>query len=199
MAATISKIPVEKIIKYLNERPPREKVMILVMVLAAALVVDNFLFVQPVWGVFSKLWPEMTSLSAQIKEFKEDRKNKGAIAQRWAETRNKLITQEKMFVETDDTPQLLESLSKSAQRSGLRIVSLKPLQTVPTETDLYWKLPIQISALAGTHEFGKFLASLEGGNIFFRITDLKIAGNMVDNRKHQIDIYLEGYQRVGSV
>jgi len=106
-----------------------------------------------------------------------------------------LTEKEKMFVAPGEIPSLFENLSKLAQNSGLKIISLKPANSPEGDSGNYQRIPIRISALAGTHELGKFLAELEGGGTFFRVTDLKIVANTSDIRRHSIDLSLEACRK----
>ena len=49
--------------------------------------------------------------------------------------------------------------------------------------------------MAGTHEFGAFLARLENGNTLFKVKDLKISSNPLNERKQLIELSMEAFKK----
>lgn len=191
----MNRISVEFIMDYLNSRNPREKVMIILFAVVAFLTLDYFVLIQPVAGTFVHTLPELAASKQELRALKDDRKNKQAIRKNWQEAKTAFADKEKMFIAANETPALLENLSRLAQSAGLKIVSLRPLSSPEADSGNYQRIPIRISATAGTHELGKFLAQLESGTIFIRITDLKITANPSDIRRHSIELALEAFRK----
>lgn len=181
---------------FLNSRNPREKVMILALVGFLILTLDVMIFVQPLIKIVSRNLPQLSVLGAEAKTLQEDKKNKVMIHQKWEFSEVEIEDKQKTFVGPDEVPALLENLSKLANESSLKITSLKPIE-LPTvsETKSYSSVPIQISALAGTHEFGAFLGRLESGQTFFRVKDIKIAVNPMDEKRHLVELMIETYRK----
>ncbi len=52
-----------------------------------------------------------------------------------------------------------------------------------------------MSAVGGTHEFGKFLSSLENNPTFIRVMDIKISANSADDHRHVLELDIEVYRK----
>ena len=185
---------IDKVMSFLNRLNPREKVMFIVMIGAAILVLDYALFIQPAAKLFLATMPELGTVRQDLHALQEDYKNREQINKGWTITSQALIEKEKMFIAPNEIPALLENLSKLAQESGVKILTLKPDAAQP-DAGNYQRIPIKISALAGAHEFGKFLAKLESNTTFFRVTDVKIQNSPTDTRRHSLDLSIEAYRK----
>ena len=166
----------------------------------AIIVLDSFLLINPVIGVVMSTSPKLAVMKRQLQGLKDDHRNKPLIEQTWEATKKRLTEAESRLVASNELPALLENLSTLAQDSGVKIISLKPIETVAKtekaqEIRRYHSIPIEISALSGTHELGKLLSKLESGPTFFRVTDIKITANSADIRRHSIQLGLETFGR----
>ena len=181
---------------FLNSRNAREKYMLVGLVGVFLFVLDYFLWLAPVFNVYGEAAPKIAPLREELKSLKEDHKNKDGIQKKWEEAKRELAEKDKMFIAPDETPALLENLSKQAQRSGVKMTSLEPSDVAKGSfKGSYTPLPIQMKAAAGTHEFGALLSNLETGGTFFRVRDLRIASNPLNERKHVIELSMEAYKR----
>ena len=202
MKFSIEKIPIVKrvldaAVNFLNDRNPREKLMILVFGGVTVLLVDYFIWLAPVTHAITKTMPGLSALHQELDTLREDKKASREIQGKWDEIQAGLIEKEKGFQGPDQLPALLENLSKLASEAGVRITSLKPVgESIPVSGKLYFSVPIQLNASASTHELGAFLSKLETDVTFFKVSNLKITQNMVNPRKHTIEMMLETYQKV---
>lgn len=185
----------EKLNTFLESREEKQKNLIVGAFFIFVLLADFFLLVQPVILVFTGTIPELVVQKQKLSDLREDIKNAPDIEKQWEDTRQKLAETEKQFIPKGEIPSLLESLSKLAQESRVKIVTLKPLEPSDAGSGLL-KIPIYISAVAGAHDLGKFLAFLEGGNTFFKVIDLRIAANASDDHRHAIELSIEAYAKV---
>jgi type II secretory pathway component PulM len=183
------------IAQFMNSRTLREKQMIVIFSVIIVAAVDYLLWFQPVLGVIGRHWPEIAALSQRRTEMKRLKDNESEVRRRAAESEAELAAREGVFVESDEIPALLENLSGEAQKSGVRIVSLKPVEASASARGAYLSVPIQIKATAGMHELGAFLSRLETGDTYFRVLDLKIAPNSSDERRHGVDLAVETLRR----
>ncbi len=183
-------------VNFLNERNPREKLMVLVFGGIFIFTVDYFIWLAPVVNVLTKTMPILSSLNEELDTLKSDKKAAPEIKKKWDNIQNELIEKEKGFQGTDQLPALLENLSKLANEAGVRITSVKPVgDSVPVGNKLYFSVPLQMNASAGGHELGAFLSKLETDQIFYKVTDLKISQNPTNPRKHSIEMMLETYRK----
>lgn len=188
----------DRVATFLNSRNTREKYMLVAFIGVFIFTLDYFLWLAPVLKLYSASAPHIASLREERRTMKEDIKNKEAILAKWESTKKDLAEKEAMFIAPDETPALLENLSKQAQRSGVRITSLEP-SDAPTGGEPkrgHTPLPIKLQAMAGTHEFGAFLSNLETGRTFFRVTDMRITADpATSERKHTVQLSMEAYKR----
>ena len=191
------KLNFDFIANFLNTRTLREKQLIIGFVIAFLFSVDYLVFVQPVVHIFSDTSPKIGALKEELKGLREDLKNKDAIRKKWEDAKKDLAEKEKYFIAPDETPALLENLSKEALQSGVKIMSLEPFDQAKAKSgkNIYTPLPIQVKAAAGTHELGAFLARLENGNTLFKVKELKISSNPLNERKHTIELSMEAFKK----
>lgn len=180
----------------LNSRSEREKQLIIGFVVVLVVVLDYMLFLAPVLGTFSKVPPKLGPLREEVRGLVEDAQSKDEIRVKWEQAKRLIELRGKALIAPDETPALLENLSQQAQRSGVKIVSLQPLDSARgSGKSTFTPLPISMKAMAGAHEFGAFLSSLETGSTLFCVKDLRINSNSADDRKHQIELSMEAYKR----
>ncbi len=191
------KISLEFITHYLNSRNPREKKMFVAVAVMAIIAFDYLLLINPVIGLCMRTTPKLTATKSQLQELKDNQRNKVLIDRSWETTNKRLTAAERGFVASDELPALLENLSKLAQDSGVKIISLKPIENVSKadKERRYHSIPIAINASSGTHELGRLLSKLESGPTFFRVTDIKIAAESADIKRHSIQLDLETFGR----
>ena len=172
------------IANFLNSRNVREKQLLIGFVIVFIFCADYFVLLQPVLSIFTQVSPKVAPLKEELKGLKEDLKSKEAIQKKWEDAKKDLAEKEKFFIAPDETPALLENLSKEALRSGVKITSLEPFDQVrpASAKSVYTSLPIQVKAMAGTHELGNFLSRLETGSTLFKVKDLKISSNPLNER-----------------
>ena len=182
---------------FLNSRNPREKKMILIFGFTFIFVLDYMFWLSPVFRVFGEITPRIQPLQQELSTLKEDQQNKDAIQKKWLAAKKDIEEKNRQFIGPNETPALLENLSRQAQKSGAKITSLEPFEGGKSSESKggYSPLPIQVKASAGTHEFGAFLSYLESGPTFFKVKDLKISNNPLNERKHNIELSMEAYKR----
>ena len=194
------KLPVPKfdaLAAFLNNRNAREKYLLIAFFGVFLFVVDYYVWLAPVFKVYGEVAPKIPPLKEELKALQDDEKNKDAIRQKSEDAKRELAEKDRLFVAPDETPALLENLSKQAQRAGVKITSLEPSDVPPVRgaKSSYSLLPIQVKAAAGTHELGAFLSNLETGGTFFQIEELRIASNPANERKHTVELSMEAYKR----
>ena len=185
---------VEKFNQFLENRDQSQKSLIVGALFALVLLVDYLVLVRPVIYVFTQAAPELVTENEKLRALREDKGNHANIDKLWATTREKLAEADKQFIPQEEISSLLESLSKLAQASQVKIISLKPLETSAEGAELT-KIPIHINAVAATHDLGKFISSLESGPVFFKVINLRITTNSSDERRHIVELSIETYAK----
>lgn len=187
----------EKLVNFVNTRNTREKVMIIALTGMLLLFLDYWLLIRPVVNVFNDTLPKLAALESKAQQFRTDKNNAPLIEKEWLGVKSQLDTREAAFISPNQLPALLENLSKLAQDSGVKILSLKPIEIFEkSASKRYGRVPIKISAIAGSYELGAFLARLESGPTFFRVTDIRVTEHQFETKRHNIDLSLETYRRI---
>ncbi len=194
-----SKLWVAWLTKFINERNPREKQMIIVLGLSGMLLLDYWILIHPVIKTYRQIFSQTAPLEAELAGLRDDQKNKKFIAKNWNQAKANLEVSEKRFIGPNEMPAFLENLSKLAFDSGVKVMSLQPLEkpnknSKKERVNPYSSIPIRMSATGGTHEFGKFLSWLEHNPTFIRVKDIKIASNSVDDHRHMLELEIEVYR-----
>ncbi len=202
----------EKANAFFSARNVREKAMLVIFAAAFLLFLDYWILIRPVIGVFTETIPKLAALDIELDGLRHDKKNRASIAREWEESRARMTAKEDTFITRDRVPALLENISKLASDSGVKILSLKPMapavekpgrgakpaKSTPAVKGASKNSPvlIRLNGLAGTHEFGSFLARLESGPTFFRVKDIHIATQgELDIRHHSLEVNIETYSR----
>ena len=182
--------------EFVNNLSPSEKKMIILFSVALFLVGDYWVLLYPAFHIYKEAVKNSEALNGQWDKLKKDSKNKDLIDKNWNEAKAGLKQTENSFVGVNETPLLLENLSKLALDTQVKITSLKPVENMaPEESGYYARLPIKIEALAGTHELGKFMGYLEGGTTFFRIVDLKVSTDPNESKKDIVEMNIEALRK----
>src|SRR5262245_46444492 len=121
------------IANFLNTRSGREKLMFIAMGGFFLVAVDFFLWLNPVIHSLTRSMPLISSMSQELETLKEDKKNAESIKKKWVEAEKDLSEIEKGIEISNQLPALLESLSRLAMESGVRITSLKPIELEATK------------------------------------------------------------------
>ena len=184
----------EKVNGYLESRDPKQKNLIVGGAFLLIILADVFILVRPVVNTLIKTTTDITLTRNKIGALEDDIKNKNNIMKKWEASRARLAQANSQFIQKAELPSLLEKLSALAQSANVRIITLKPQATSEESTGVI-KVPIRMSAVAGTHALGAFLELLEGGPICYKVTDLRITANAVDEYRHTIELGIETYAK----
>jgi Tfp pilus assembly protein PilO len=187
---------IDPLTNFVNQRTVREKFLILGfsgLLLASG---DYFLWVSPVVGVLTRTLPTDAAAKLELQNMKEDQKNETQIRDRLTRVKAELEERERGMSAASQTDDLLEGLSTLAMQSGVRITSVNPSEGGPASRKyVYSPFPIDVKAMASTHELGAFLSSLETGDIPFKVLNLRINQDPQSPKKHLIELKVETYRR----
>ncbi|OIO37942.1 MAG: hypothetical protein AUJ72_03495 [Candidatus Omnitrophica bacterium CG1_02_46_14] len=191
--------------KFISERNPREKQMVIALGLIGALFFDYWILIHPVVKTYLRVAAESAPLETEYKNLKDDQKNEKFIKKNWEQAKLDLELLERRFIAPNETPAFLENISKLALNSGVKVMSLQPLDNPNKNSKKkeqtgspYTPILIRMSAIGGTHEFGKFLSALENNQTFIRVMTMKMSPNSADDRRHSLDLDIEVYRREAS-
>ena len=103
---------------------------------------------------------------------------------------------EKTLPAEQEIPSLLETLSRMAKSSNIKISALTPVSGSGKggeTTHTYREIPILISAKSGYHELGQFLSAMENSDRFMKVVDIDIRANNTTPRKHDVELLICTY------
>jgi type IV pilus assembly protein PilO len=172
------------------------------MVIIAALVTITalfayfrLLFMPQVSGLFSTV--------TKVNKLKTELKNAAADISRISEMRAAIASYDEKIGRYGDLlptetgiPTLLESLSEMARSSGMKIVSIVPVEDRENKArqgQAYQAIPIMMSVRAGYHELGKFFSTLEDSERFIKIADIHIKSTAANPKKHDVELLVLTY------
>jgi type IV pilus assembly protein PilO len=191
-----SKLRLDLFAGFMNQRSPREQLMILAFGGIFLFFVDYVIWFSPVLKAITQTAPALSSLEIDLQGLREDKKNADVIKGRYQQYEEELANLEKGLEAANQIPVLLENLSQMASSSGVRITSLTPVESGQSgSAKLYSAQPIEMKATAGAHELGNFLSVLETGPTVFKIRNLSISPNPLNPKKHLIEVKMETYRK----
>ncbi len=174
----------------------------------AFIIIGVILFIFLYFQIFLKsalselfvLNPEIRKLTIDIKSTKEDLRHEGTLKKRLKDMEGRVDIYEKKLPIEHEIPMLLESLSRMAKDSYVKILGITPVsasirgkQKQTKESKVYREIPIMIRAKSGYHELVAFINRLENADRFMELSDIKIKSNKSDFRRHDIELTVSTY------
>jgi len=166
------------------------------LVLIAIVLIYLFLFLAPKTKALFFELGRSAGLKAKIVDIKKSWANLSLLEKRISQLDEKTDWYEKKLPSGKEIPAVLEYLSDSAKKIGVRITEIKPVEYDRDKLKtaaLYHKAPIILKAECGYHELGRFLNELENADRFMRINDLKIVANPQKTDVHYIQLTVVTY------
>ena len=142
--------------------------------LTLVFVLYYFLLLRPPLAHLMKLNSENAVLMKEIKDTQEGFVRTPAYNKEIEDLKQYIDQTNAKLVAREEIPFILERISHLAIDQGVKIdqiVSPKDKEKVVLENPQtkYIEQPIEITARSSYHDFGRFLAEIETGNVFFKI------------------------------
>lgn len=143
-------------------------------------------------------------LKQSIVTTREDTKLVETYKNKVGDEKTRLAVLNKMAVAEEDLPNVMETISKFADLSSVRILKIRPIFEVkaaqgsakaPAKIEGFARQKISISAVSGFHQMGRFIALLENSGIFFDIKSVEIRTDEQEYMKQAVTIVLEAVLR----
>lgn len=105
------------------------------------------------------------------------------------------------FPSESELPELLEHLSRVAEKSEVEIVEISPTRVIQVEekkgtpSALYEELPIALTARSGYHELGSFINQLENSERIFMVKNIEVKADPSDRKRHHVELVLGTFVR----
>lgn len=175
----------------------KEKTLLVILAGAIVLVAYFYFLIKPAIGDLQELMPKVSKLKNDLAMAKTLALNRPAIEKRREELKAKIDKYEKIFPREREIPRLLENLSDIAKASSVKIKGIRPITSrgygSGEESKIYQAIPIEVIALSGYHELGRFLQKLETGERFIKLKDLSIRANPTGGKRHEVMLIAETF------
>jgi len=180
------------------ELKEKQKLYILFGIFGIALLVIYFnLLLKPQFRSFIANNREYCAVRVRVRNAENLIINESRIKKQHNELSKQVKLSEQQLAGHDEIAVLLEDFSSVAESSGVKILRIKPLETLDnisqTDRGFYSEFPILIEARGGYHQCGVFVNNLEGMTTFIRIDDVDVRGRSQDPRRHDIRLRVTTY------
>jgi len=175
-----------------------------VIALAAVIfILDGATILRWQFTSLGRLFSESAKLTREIKTTDVDSKLSPTFKIRLADLQNEIETLNKMVIKEERLPSVIESISKYANLSNVKLLTIKPLgvvasATAPVKSSVVVaggkeliRERISMSGRSGFHQLGRFVAFLESAPVFLDITNLEIRTDAQDFMHQSDTIILE--------
>ena len=172
------------------------------LIYAAALLIIIiayfYLLLRPSVARLTDLIPKLRSRMAEIQAVRADLPLENKLKEKNRLSAEKLKAHGNRLSLEKEIPALLESLSKLAKDSRVKILGITPLQKVRASTGaIYQEVPISINAQSGYHELGSFINKLENNERFMQISNLNVRTNRNNAKWHDVRFVVYAYMLKG--
>lgn len=173
-------------------------ILIAVILLLDAVIILRVQFV----SVF-RMCREANQVKKKITETKEDAKFYSTYKDRVDVIKAQLQKLDQKGVTEGGLPKAIESISKFANISGVRILKIRPVSrgrgeelslgsiAVGTDTVEFNRQEFSISASSGFHQFGRFIGMIENSPVFMDVKSVEIRSDDRDPTKEMVTLELE--------
>lgn len=178
----------------------KKKIIAGAIILLLLLYVDFAFILKSQFNLWKSVNPKISQLKKDIKKLNDDLailstsiKGKQETQETTQRTAEKIIREEKI-------PNLLEEISKIANKREVKIMQIKPLSHPPTAkpelttaTTKLFPVSIKLDLLGGYHQLGKFINDLENASVFMEVENLTISSQSTSIMTQQIELTLKTY------
>lgn len=134
-----------------------------------------FLFVKPEREKATGLEKELQALRRQSEEANRTLSEMEQAKRALVKTREQAALLDRRILKERDISRILGQLSQEAQRFGVRILSIKPVEeTAQDPRALLKRLPVEVELKGRYLELGRFLEALANGPLLFTFEGLRL-------------------------
>jgi len=145
-----------------------------------------------------RMFASAKKMNADIRDAQDSQKFSSTNKDRVPVLEKELAEVNKKIIKDEELPKALETISKFADRSSVRIQQLRPLvdpavvkQQLQNSQESYLRQKISLTVVSSFHNLGTFVALLENSPIFFDIRQIDIRVDEKEVNKQSVTILLE--------
>ncbi len=189
------KFDFEKISEIFMKLDIKFRYAIFIGILVLILLVDFFTIISLQWYSIGKMDTEYQDLKKNIEQLQVESQRISQMKEGLEKVRKELESMNRKIRQVGEVPSIVEDISSLANKAGVKIDQIKPQpegrqNLVSSKTMKYYGLPIVVQATSNYHFFGRFLNSLERGDLFFTVNNLSIEAHGTDLEHHIIKLNL---------
>lgn len=181
----------------------KDNVKVLASAAGVIVLLDLFILVRVQFVPLARSWSKANQIKMDIRQGRQDSNSMDAFKTRLKDLKTEFSDLNKKTLTQEEIPQVLETVSKFADISSVRILKIRPMSEVRSvqkstqvsKEELLVREKISITAIAGFHQLGRFIALLENAPIFFDIRNLEIRSANQEHMKHSVTIFLDVVMR----
>ena len=179
-------------LSYLKDNPKA-----VIAIAAVVILLDLSLVLRSQWVSVGSMFKQARQLKSDIRSANDDARFFATYKTKVADLKKDLEGLNKMVVAEEDLPNDMESISKFADISVVRILKIRPIADMAAMknsvkgAENFFRQKVTISAKCGFHQLGRFMALLEDAPVFFDIKSIEIQTDQQEYMKHLVTIVLE--------
>ena len=178
----------------------RKILLLYILALLFVFVLYSIVFLKPSLSKIFELIPKVRVLKSEINAVHDDSRFEDKLTKKLSSLQDQMVFYENKLSRKKELPKLLESLSKLARSSRVKIRSITPIgktssQGAGTQSkkSVYQEVPIAITAQCGYHDLGTFINKLENDERYLRISNLKMKANASNPKRHNVEFVVYAY------
>ncbi|MGA2775871.1 MAG: type 4a pilus biogenesis protein PilO [Candidatus Omnitrophota bacterium] len=183
----------------LNEiRLDKQKKILVVLFCLMLAYVDVSFVLKPQLTFLNKLSSQIGKYKADLAEFEKGILEMRKIKSNPALTKVKPQGMKKIIADSE-IGNLLQDISDSANKLDVKILQMKPLKESSTAGDKvpgaekFIPLTIMLDTVCDYHQLGKFINSLEAGDVYIKVAEIKISAQQADYFKQKANLVIKTY------
>lgn len=167
--------------------------------------------VGPLTREAARLGWDVQSARAQLAALETVMSHEPALQTQYRQWDDKVKVLRNQLPAQEELPAVLDLLSGFAAKSQVKIQAIfsqRPTEEAqgaksakpnapPADPVVYKDIVIQVDALAGYHQLGRFLSLVESGGRPMRLASLRMAGNPKEPKRHHIRMLIRAYFSTG--
>ena len=150
-------------------------------------------FFLPQLGAAIRLQNELKSMQLQMGRVRHDLAQMPSLEKKQADLSSQYSLPAPAGPPEEQLPDLLEKIAQAARSSRVRVTTLKPQQEIGqlhVGPSGYLEIPLELSAVAGYHQVGRFLDELERSEHLVRLREIEVRPSSDDLSSHQVRMVL---------
>lgn len=171
-----------------------------VVILVFLLYIDFTFILKPQFNLWKAINPKIAQLKKDIKKLNDDLAILSVAVKEKQETQETDQRTAEKIIKEEKIPNLLEEISRIANKREVKIMQIKPLSSPPiakpeltTATAKFFSVSIKLDLLGGYHQLGKFINDLENASVFMEVENLRISSESTSIITQQIELTLKTY------